>query len=186
MTITSSTKFDRSKQRELLELLYSRHPHQLEFHVDSQLLNITGWHAHELNRIYEHASILLSNILYLQQHELIESYYESQYANHANRDKISNIRKIQITAKGIDFLLSDGGLSAILGIRTIKIHNETIEKFAEIIQNSNLAPEEKRKISDLIKEKGTEAVIGKLVDIIASNDGTIISTILRLLIPHAS
>ena len=34
----------------------------------------------------------------------------------------------RITAKGIDFLEDDGGLSAILGVVTVKLHADTLRE----------------------------------------------------------
>lgn len=37
------------------------------------------------------------------------------------------IHSATITARGIDFISDDGGLSAILGVVTVKLHEETIK-----------------------------------------------------------
>ncbi len=50
----------------------------------------------------------------------------------------------EITAAGLDFLEDDGGLTAILGVVTVKLHAETIRQLvASKIENSELPEEEK-------------------------------------------
>ena len=64
--------------------------------------------------------VLQANLAYLREHALIKLS--------------SDIRKLgsvayampTITARGMDFLADDGGLTAILGVVTIKIHDETV------------------------------------------------------------
>ncbi|AZG99296.1 TPA: hypothetical protein ACPUE9_001293 [Proteus mirabilis] len=139
----------------------------------------------ELVSIFESEAIFQANVMYLEQHGLLDTGYENEHQYPAMRWSPSQLYFLRITNKGIDFLLADGGLSAILGIKTIKIHNEPIEKLTEIIQNADLAPEEKQKISELIKEKGTEAVISKLIDSIANNGGSLMNTVLKCFISSA-
>lgn len=171
-------KFDREKQKTLLNKMYERCP--LGINKNQHRLEYV-----ELVSIFESEAIFQANVMYLEQHGLLDTGYENEREYPAMRWNPSQLYFLRITNKGIDFLLADGGLSAILGVKTIKIHNETIEKFAEIIQNSDLAPEEKQKISDLIKEKGTEAVISKLIDAIANNGGSIMNTVLKFFISSA-
>lgn len=64
------------------------------------------------------------NLHYLLEHELISGKAESTYS-----DGISYV--VRINAKGLDFLQGDGGLSAILGVVTVKLHDETILKLMD-------------------------------------------------------
>lgn len=63
---------------------------------------------------------LLVNMSYLAEHGLIEiktsSYHSGEIALH----------HAKINARGMDFIADDGGLSAILGVVTIKLHEDTI------------------------------------------------------------
>lgn len=59
------------------------------------------------------------NIFYLMEHGLIEAKVERTNAGRSLFDA-------KITAKGLDFLADDGGLSAILGIITVRLHDDTI------------------------------------------------------------
>jgi hypothetical protein len=43
----------------------------------------------------------------------------------------SNRGNVKITSRGIDFLADDGGLAAILGVVTVKLHEETLKALLE-------------------------------------------------------
>ncbi|UXH41255.1 MULTISPECIES: hypothetical protein [Pseudomonas] len=64
-----------------------------------------------------------------------------------------------ITAKGLDFLAGDGGLGAILGTVTIKIHQDSIRQILEAkIQESDLPEQEKSGILKTLRELPSEAM----------------------------
>ncbi|POY47428.1 hypothetical protein, partial [Avibacterium paragallinarum] len=75
----------------------------------------------------------------------------------------------RLTNKGADFLLDDGGLSAILGTITIKFHEDTIKSILSTkIESSSLPKEEKSSLLNILKGlsgKALERVITKLVDL---------------------
>ena len=58
-----------------------------------------------------------ANVAYLEEHGLVDAKWDG------NR----SVGKVQITAKGLDFLADDGGLSAILGVVTIRLHEDTLK-----------------------------------------------------------
>ncbi|MCM0751957.1 hypothetical protein DEA98_13760 [Brucella pseudogrignonensis] len=60
------------------------------------------------------------NLAYLDDHGLTVS----TWTNPMNMDPTPVMTKI--TAKGLDFISDDGGLSSILGVVTVKLHQETI------------------------------------------------------------
>lgn len=93
---------DRAKQRELLSLLRAEYP-------DS--VNIQGRPDHE------EAS---RNLLYLEEHDLVKN--NTSKAMNASASVIMS----KITAKGIDFLAEDGGLTAVLGVVTVRLEAESI------------------------------------------------------------
>lgn len=74
-----------------------------------------------------------------------------------------------ITAKGMDFLADDGGLSAVLGVVTIKLHDDTIKALIEarILASSLPEPEKKRLIDRLreLRAETTKHLVLKLVDL---------------------
>lgn len=66
-------------------------------------------------------SCLLSDLFYLQGHNLIEFTY-------CKKGNAGWSITSRITSRGMDFLKDDGGLSAILGVVTIKLHEDTIRE----------------------------------------------------------
>lgn len=75
----------------------------------------------------------------------------------------------KITAYGMDFLANDGGLSAILGVVTIKLHDGTIKSLIEAqIHKSDLLATEKKRYLDQLRElpaETTKHLALKLVDL---------------------
>ena len=92
--------------------------------------------------LFEHdKEKFVANALYLEGHGLIESgLMETSNGYRKQRDA-------RITERGIDFLLDDGGLSAILGVVTIKLHQDTLRDLIEArIEASNATEAEKNKL----------------------------------------
>ncbi|SDA39280.1 hypothetical protein [Sinorhizobium sp. NFACC03] len=69
----------------------------------------------------EWGSRLKVNMHYLQEHGLLELH-------HPNPKGYGDPRDASITASGLDFLAGDGGLTAILGVVTIKLHEDSIKR----------------------------------------------------------
>lgn len=63
-----------------------------------------------------------------------------------------------ITAKGLDFLADDGGLSAILGVVTVKLHEHCPPVISQKIEDSSLPEEEKRPLLQAVRELPGEAI----------------------------
>ncbi|MBF5006010.1 hypothetical protein [Diaphorobacter caeni] len=103
-----------------------------------------------------------ANLLYLQEHDLIA------IAGQLGSSGDLIYQGGRITAKGMDFLADDGGLSAILGIVTIKLHDDTIKAIIEskIIQSDAPEPAKKRMIDRLraLDGEATKHLVLKLVD----------------------
>ncbi|WP_186107293.1 hypothetical protein [Burkholderia gladioli] len=74
----------------------------------------------------------------------------------------------KITAHGMDFLADDGGLTAILGVVTVKFHDETLKAvIGQKIEESELPPADKRKWLDALRSlpaETTKHLTLKLVD----------------------
>jgi hypothetical protein len=81
---------------------------------------------------------ILPNLIYLEEHGLCASGLSR------NMVGFSYIGGAKITARGLDFLADDGGLSAILGVVTVKLHADTIrDLIAAKIEATPLAESEK-------------------------------------------
>lgn len=118
-------KLDRQYQRELLEKLATRYPESFDIRNDMSSLSDTD------QRKY------LANIAYLDEHGLA-------IANLSYGMSGVSYGLPKITARGLDFLADDGGLSAVLGVVTVRFEAETIKALvAEKIEGSELPHEEK-------------------------------------------
>lgn len=110
---------------------------------------------------------LKANAQYLAAHELMESGYQRSGTNSDN--SFIEIHEHVITHKGLDFLQDDGGLSAILDVLTVRLHDETVKALiAERITGSDLPPEEKKRWIDALQElpgETTKHLVLKLVDL---------------------
>lgn len=146
---------DRQMQSDILHKLLSVFPDTYNFNTD--------------DNFNQNPKKLLANLYYLQQHELIakDSVIFAQTLGDYERNH--GINRTEITHKGIDFLLDDGGLSAILNILTIKFEAEQFKKLLQIkIQQSQSIPENKKEaciqyIKSLPAESTTH-LMTKLID----------------------
>lgn len=88
---------------------------------------------------------------------------------------------MMITARGLDFLEEDGGLSAILGTVTVKLHADTIRDMLETkIMDSQLPQADKKRFVDTLKELPGEAlktVTNKLVEKACESPQAVISVL---------
>ncbi|WP_391528499.1 hypothetical protein [Photorhabdus akhurstii] len=129
-------KFDRQLQRDILSVAASCYP------------NSTGnISLYPISLADIPNDKLVANIVYLNEHRLIEGGYE-----HVMSGIIPMLGTIRATRKGVDFMLNDGGLSAILNVVTIKVHDETIQQIVKFIEQSDQSPEDKKKYLDQLKQ----------------------------------
>jgi hypothetical protein len=116
---------DRTYQLELLQALANTYPAYFKgFDTD-------GMEGPERRRY-------IANMHYLEEHGLVDG------GLHLYASGGYGLTYPTIKAKGMDFLADDGGLSAILGTVTIKIHDDTLKALVELkISNSELPPQDK-------------------------------------------
>jgi hypothetical protein len=117
-------------QRDLLMLLRDVYPERL----------------HEIPQIPEVSwESMCANLKYLEAHDLCES------GLHEQGDGGFVWGGPSLTAKGLDYLEDDGGLSAILNVVTVKLHADTIRALLDAqIDASPIAPEEKSALKRLV------------------------------------
>jgi len=113
---------DRDLQRTLLLAMRDCYPKE---YADDQFVNLN-------------ANALEANLLYLEEHGLcvagLSPSIGGDYAWYGSK----------ITARGLDFLAEDGGLSAILGVVTVKLHADTVrDLIAAKIDAAPIDPAEK-------------------------------------------
>lgn len=142
---------DRKLQREILERLAGAYPGQTHM----------AWIS--IKKLDKKPAVI-SNMLYLEAHGLLKSGLKQAVSGDFN----INSAELSITAKGLDFLADDGGLSAILGVVTIKIHDDQFRLLlTSSIQESNAPEEEKQKWLDQLREipvDATKHLVHKLID----------------------
>ncbi len=111
-------------------------------------------------------------------HAVAEAYPEIRYLEGHGLLQVRNPEflelgqeqvSIRATSRAIDFLADDGGLSAILGVVTIKLHDDTIKSLIESkILASDLPPPEKQRYLARLRSLPADAtrhVVMKLVDL---------------------
>lgn len=142
---------DREQQKEILQLLFENFP----------------WKTNEVcQRI--HAMLqndearTVGNLLYLQMHGLINPCIEITGVGHGHHDfemdyssktYMLSDRIPTLTEKGIDFLLGDEGLSAILNVQTVRIHDDSVKALlSALVESSAMADDAKHSLIEKIKE----------------------------------
>lgn len=127
---------DRALQNELLMHLSATYP---------RMTLMTEW----VNRNPD----VSPNLHYLLEHGLITGSYSQETGGS------KTFFQAKITASGLDFLADDGGLTAILGVVTVKLHDETIRSLVEArIQGSGLPEEEKTGLLHQLRELRGESI----------------------------
>jgi hypothetical protein len=127
---------DRARQLEILQSLEATYPdHDKSF----------------LDRQNEEADF--ANLTYLQEHGLVNAALDRSLSGGYI------FTGARITAKGLDFLADDGGLTAILGTVVVKLHSDTIrELLQQKITDSELSPEKKSWLMEQMGNLSTEAL----------------------------
>jgi hypothetical protein len=134
------------KQRDLLLQLKEFYPGPASFRVDNE----------------DETREVAANLKYLEEHGLCIAGVKV-YADGSS----IQLGASYITHKGLDFLADDGGLSAILGVVTVKLHADTIrDLIAAKIEATAMPAEEKSALKQrlaALSQKALEAVTADLV-----------------------
>ncbi|MGG4774862.1 hypothetical protein ACLO87_09535 [Paenalcaligenes sp. Me52] len=160
-------KFCRERQKAILNAARQAFP---EFHDCSE--DIADMTAEEA----------IADIRYLEGHGLLK-VQGPRYLNQMDWDV-----SIQITSEGIDFIEADGGLSAILGVVTVRLHDETIKNLieAKILAADLPQPDKQRYIDELRKlpAESTKHLVMKLIDAGLTNAPAAWTAIQNALAPY--
>lgn len=104
----------------------------------------------------------LANLWYLKEQGLVEGALEMSIS------QSFIFQGAKITAKGLDFLADDGGISAILGTLTVRLHADTIRDLLLARIDASDAPADKkswlRKQLDLASTETIKKIVGSVVD----------------------
>ncbi|MGU7780504.1 hypothetical protein [Burkholderia sp. PU8-34] len=144
-------KLDREYQKEVLTALAEIYP-------------CLG-HAERVGDVTEETRA--ANLYYLAEHGLITDSASTNLNNSVH------YQPARITKDGMDFLAEDGGLSAILGVVTIKLHEDTIKSLIETkIMESDLPADDKPRFVDALRSlpaDATKHLTMKLLDLALSH-----------------
>lgn len=139
-------KYDRALQLEILNALADATPRHLTDTQESELIGKFKGYDH-----------FVACMLYLQMHGLVsEAFVVSQTCEGV--EYTFNSHTCAITQDGIDFLLDDGGLSAILKVQTFRLHNDTIIAIEDLIALSSLPEPEKASVVSKLRELPADAI----------------------------
>ncbi|EPS2039164.1 hypothetical protein ACVCG4_000577 [Citrobacter braakii] len=139
-------KYDRALQLEILNALIDCAPNYLNRAQERALI--------EKFDNYDH---FVACMLYLEMHSLVSTPFVRSETM-AGVDFIFNASYCNITEKGIDFLLDDGGLSAILKVQTVRLHNDTIVALEDIIRVANISEDQKKGLISKLRELPGDAI----------------------------
>lgn len=133
------TLLDRGLQATILATLAERYPFDIDINME-----VAKWH--------EDTDVVYANLHYLKQHGLVEMKVQHFLGGHFE------IMALLATHKGMDFLLADGGLSKILDVVTVKLHEDTLTALIQQrIQDSDLPAAEKSALASKLENLGDEA-----------------------------
>ena len=134
-------KLDRALQNKILNLAADSYPSYISPGHDNDLDN------------YDELS-LAANLKYLEEHRLIRPNSVT-----VSIDNFYSFGAIEITKDGLDFLLGDEGLSAILNVVTVKFEADTLKAILENrINQSDLTPDDKKSMIDSLRELPAESI----------------------------
>lgn len=141
---------DRDLQLKILQYLRECYP----------TVGYTNQMAKSLEVDHDH---LCRNALYLGEHDLLDG--EIRISHDGSKTMLPC--RFKITAKGLDFLEEDGGLSAILGTVTVRLHADSIrDLIARQVERSDLPEQEKAGLLSGLKgltKAGLEEAVKYLV-----------------------
>ena len=133
---------DRDLQLEMLKKMASVYPFPYGFGDELDKMND------------DERGVFGANLYYLKEHELV-----SPQSIKISLDNIYTLGPTKLTAKGADFIADDGGLSAILGVVTVRFEAEQLRQILEVkIRLSDLDPERKQSMISALRELPAESI----------------------------
>lgn len=166
---------DRGLQRDLLNQLAEAYPNPLNGLFDPY--DLESANSVNLHYLEEHGLVMLSR----PQRVLRNNSVPPGLARRLGPEVDGSAT---ITAAGMDFIQADGGLSAILGVVTVRLHSETIAEIEAKILASDQPEPEKTKLLDRLRsmpEEGLRALTQELVRAGLNRGPEIWETVLRAL-----
>jgi hypothetical protein len=126
-------------------------------------LQLTFPHKSNLIGLYSSNNDKLRAIEYLSGHNLVDIDFPKTWYPHDSQPWYA-----KITAKGLDFIAADGGLSSILNVVTVQLHENTIrDLLISKIESALIPPEERSALKQAIRNlpgKVLEKLTDKMLD----------------------
>lgn len=139
-------KLNRKLQKDILEALSEVYP-------DSLLVSALPGFSH--NREF------MGNLFYLQEHGVIDG------GDIREPGQCRSMVDAQITKAGLDFLADDGGLSAILGYRFIRLEaSELVDSLLKLLQESEVEDDKCSAAAVQLKSMDGEALENLVVELL--------------------
>jgi len=133
-----TSPIDRALQKSMLERLASCYPDR-----DSELVQDGA----------QDEKKQIANLLYLEEHELVDAGLQQLLSGEYV------YVGAKITARGLDFLQDDGGMTAILGTVTVRLHEDSIRALlSSKVDAAPLPAEEKSKLKRQVQTLSSEAL----------------------------
>ena len=134
---------DRTLQRTILEHLAKMYP------------DGTYTLAADLGRPDDDRALQV-NAMYLAEHKLIQSGMARSISLHGH-GAFEVVDQAVITAHGLDFLEDDGGLTAVLGVVTVRLDTSTLRAMLDArIEASSVPAQEKSRLRQALNSMGSE------------------------------
>jgi hypothetical protein len=132
---------------------------------------------------HDHPEKMKANIWYLMEHGLIAIDNNVNI----NRDIFSLLSNSRATKDGVDFMLQDGGLGAILNITTIKLHDDTLRLLSDFVNQNVEDSEDKRRFLQQIRELPYEATKHIALELVGKGLAQMPNAIhwLQTMLPHS-
>lgn len=128
----------------------------LDRHLQREMLDTLAWsypNSADVSETFPHVAenVTRVNLCYLGEHGLVS-------LQTAELDEGLIVTDAKITARGLDFLQDDGGLGAVLGVVTVKLHDETIKKLlSDKVRETVEDPTVRDRLLEAIKDLPAEA-----------------------------
>ncbi|WP_315384742.1 hypothetical protein [Microvirgula aerodenitrificans] len=165
-------KLDRALQRQILEDLAEIFPDYMDMALYREKYLPLG------------DPIFAANIIYLEMHGLMVG---GSITHAFSGEFMINLSKVQISHKGLDFVQDDGGLGAILGVTTVRLHADTLRDLIEMkVTESDASPEEKKRFIDHLRAlpaEGLKHLTTRLVDLALDSAPSALPLLQKLLAP---
>ncbi|MCG9081142.1 hypothetical protein [Laribacter hongkongensis] len=165
-------KLDRALQRQILEDLAEAFPSSMDIHLYREKYLPLG------------DPIFAANVIYLEMHGLMTG---GAISHMLSGEFMINLSMVKISHKGLDFVQDDGGLGAILGVTTVRLHADTIRDLIEMkVAESDASPEEKKRFIDHLRalpSEGLKHLTTRLVDLALDSAPSALPLLQKLLSP---